>query len=231
MGSNGVRQRRRALRGGFAAGRCGPGAGHCGNGIRQGNGECHVARPSDEHCARGSHSIARARGYGQASEGYGSGGKPRDQYETSALGAGRSRKTVTDGELVRLGRTENSGSEFSLRHANVVILTDETEFAQLLTACWQAERQAPNITVLNSDSWREQAAPTHDLVVVGPVRDGKITSVLRSLDPATAVILCAPADSREFGRSEEHTSELQSPMYLVCRLLLEKKIIETFFYP
>src|ERR1017187_10910727 len=26
-------------------------------------------------------------------------------------------------------------------------------------------------------------------------------------------------------RSEEHTSELQSPMYLVCRLLLEKKHI------
>src|SRR5437762_7210873 len=30
------------------------------------------------------------------------------------------------------------------------------------------------------------------------------------------------ADS-EADRSEEHTSELQSPMYLVCRLLLEKK--------
>src|SRR5437762_8720337 len=27
----------------------------------------------------------------------------------------------------------------------------------------------------------------------------------------------------DFDRSEEHTSELQSPMYLVCRLLLEKK--------
>src|SRR5437879_12709159 len=26
-----------------------------------------------------------------------------------------------------------------------------------------------------------------------------------------------------FSRSEEHTSELQSPMYLVCRLQLEKK--------
>src|SRR6201989_2539378 len=26
-------------------------------------------------------------------------------------------------------------------------------------------------------------------------------------------------------RSEEHTSELQSPMYLVCRLLLEKKLV------
>src|SRR5437879_11552816 len=28
---------------------------------------------------------------------------------------------------------------------------------------------------------------------------------------------------RPSARSEEHTSELQSPMYLVCRLLLEKK--------
>src|SRR5437763_12019893 len=28
---------------------------------------------------------------------------------------------------------------------------------------------------------------------------------------------------RRRSRSEEHTSELQSPMYLVCRLLLEKK--------
>src|SRR5437763_6644912 len=29
--------------------------------------------------------------------------------------------------------------------------------------------------------------------------------------------------SLAIARSEEHTSELQSPMYLVCRLLLEKK--------
>src|SRR5690348_18020893 len=28
---------------------------------------------------------------------------------------------------------------------------------------------------------------------------------------------------RRFHRSEEHTSELQSPVHLVCRLLLEKK--------
>src|SRR3712207_7728013 len=28
---------------------------------------------------------------------------------------------------------------------------------------------------------------------------------------------------RQLGRSEEHTSELQSRQYLVCRLLLEKK--------
>ena len=87
-----------------------------------------------------------------------------------------------------------------MRHANVVILTDDREFARLLTACWQAERQAPNIAVLNSDSWHEPNAPAHDLVVVGPVREGKITSVLQSLEPATVVLLCIPADSQEFGQ-------------------------------
>jgi len=86
-----------------------------------------------------------------------------------------------------------------LRHANVVILTDEAEFARLLTACWQAERQAPVITVLTSELWQQQEAPACDLVVVGPMREGKLTNVLRSLDPSTAVILCVPADSKEFG--------------------------------
>src|SRR5437879_10308755 len=35
--------------------------------------------------------------------------------------------------------------------------------------------------------------------------------------------LAARRADRAQHRSEEHTSELQSPMYLVCRLLLEKK--------
>jgi signal transduction histidine kinase len=91
-----------------------------------------------------------------------------------------------------------------LRNANVLILTDETEFARLLTACWQMERQAPGITVFNSDLWREHAISQDglhpDLVVVGPLREGKLSDVLPSLEPASAVILCAPADSRELGQ-------------------------------
>src|SRR6266487_6488439 len=34
---------------------------------------------------------------------------------------------------------------------------------------------------------------------------------------------CAAERRRAHRRSEEHTSELQSPVHLVCRLLLEKK--------
>lgn len=87
----------------------------------------------------------------------------------------------------------------SLRTANVVILTDDTEFAKLLTACWRAERLTPAITVLTSDLWLENAAH-HDLVVVGPLEDGKLPQILRSIDPSTAAILCAPADSHEVGQ-------------------------------
>src|SRR5256714_11937330 len=49
-----------------------------------------------------------------------------------------------------------------------------------------------------------------------------ISSSLRS----SSIIACRVSPSRmlsEVGRSEEHTSELQSLAYLVCRLLLEKK--------
>src|SRR5436189_717490 len=46
----------------------------------------------------------------------------------------------------------------------------------------------------------------------------------RSLPPVTGVLHRPWVPSTPVtGRSEEHTSELQSPMYLVCRLLLEKK--------
>lgn len=87
-----------------------------------------------------------------------------------------------------------------MRNANVLILTDESEFARLLTACWQAERRAPAITVLSSDLWQNHDGRSHDLVVVGPVREGKLTTVLRSLEPAVATILCVPTDSRELGQ-------------------------------
>jgi len=87
-----------------------------------------------------------------------------------------------------------------VRNASVLILSDEPEFARLLTACWQAERHAPGVTVLSSELWKDHEAALHDLVVVGPVLEGKLPGILRSLEPAAAVILCAPADSRELGQ-------------------------------
>src|SRR5438876_7437267 len=49
----------------------------------------------------------------------------------------------------------------------------------------------------------------------------KLASELKVAAPATLEQLAAGVDA--VVRSEEHTSELQSPVHLVCRLLLEKK--------
>src|SRR2546425_9270082 len=50
--------------------------------------------------------------------------------------------------------------------------------------------------------------------VIGSVRGRNFILTRQELDAET---------TKEWGRSEEHTSELQSLAYLVCRLLLEKK--------
>jgi signal transduction histidine kinase len=100
------------------------------------------------------------------------------------------------------------GSGSLLPNFNVLILTDETEFARLLTACWQAERQTPAITVLASDLWRQQQATQHDLVVVGPLRDAKISEILAALDPSRAVILCAPVEARELTQIRKRNPRL-----------------------
>src|SRR5258708_24873826 len=50
------------------------------------------------------------------------------------------------------------------------------------------------------------------------------SAVSENADAASAPSLLAfRTRARSDGRSEEHTSELQSPDHLVCRLLLEKK--------
>src|SRR5437762_8925951 len=49
------------------------------------------------------------------------------------------------------------------------------------------------------------------------------SGIVRSLHAAIQKIARIRGLTEIGQRSEEHTSELQSPMYLVCRLLLEKK--------
>src|SRR3712207_8534180 len=61
---------------------------------------------------------------------------------------------------------------------------------------------------------------------VGNSRDALVMAnkaiELGTIRPAIAYYVRGVANEEQ-GRSEEHTSELQSRQYLVCRLLLEKK--------
>src|SRR2546426_2938489 len=61
------------------------------------------------------------------------------------------------------------------------------------------------------------------------LREGKLDDrfieieLTQAVMPMIEVLTPQGMEGMEFNRSEEHTSELQSPCNLVCRLLLEKK--------
>src|SRR3712207_8113481 len=67
-------------------------------------------------------------------------------------------------------------------------------------------RQHPRDRIFQAFILRERGQPEH----------GRTS-------PQTAEVAFDPEDGASPDRSEEHTSELQSRQYLVCRLLLEKK--------
>src|SRR4051794_41320448 len=68
--------------------------------------------------------------------------------------------------------------------------------------------------------------PTSTLFPYTTLFRSKLRTAIENLGRILAVELTCAAhglDLRAPLRSEEHTSELQSPVHLVCRLLLEKK--------
>jgi signal transduction histidine kinase len=77
-----------------------------------------------------------------------------------------------------------------LSHTSVLIVSDDTEFARTVAARWQAERRVPEITLTTSDVWQSSAAEGYNLVIVGPVRDNKISAILSALNsiPTSAAV-------------------------------------------
>src|SRR5437879_13714202 len=62
-----------------------------------------------------------------------------------------------------------------------------------------------------------------DPVAIGDERQRPAVRGPGGVDVLPLVHVPQDVDRAVLERSEEHTSELQSPMYLVCRLLLENK--------
>jgi signal transduction histidine kinase len=86
---------------------------------------------------------------------------------------------------------------FAVIQQNVLVISDETEFARTLTARWQAERHVPAITVVSSDVWHRAQSRGYELVIVGPGGGGAGKSdaaeILAKLGTSTPVI-CAMQD-------------------------------------
>lgn len=77
-----------------------------------------------------------------------------------------------------------------MSHSNVLIISDDTEFARAVVSRWQAERRVPEITVTTGDLWRAASAVKYNLVIIGPLANGSPSAILASLggQSATAAI-------------------------------------------
>src|SRR3712207_8629707 len=75
----------------------------------------------------------------------------------------------------------------------------------------------PKFTGKIRDDKKPEDATTTDEIVAAYKRQ------LKAVGPSGAKVQIEEREDDDKERSEEHTSELQSRQYLVCRLLLEKK--------
>src|SRR5437762_8810005 len=136
-------------------------------------------------------------------------------------------------ENERVSQAENSVKGQSLSGMTPLILASSSpRRAEILRAVgWPFETQATGV-----DETRLDAEAPEDFVrrlareKAEAVARTRLFGLVLGADTTVVVdgeVLEKPRDEedarRMLRRSEEHTSELQSPMYLVCRLLLEKK--------
>src|SRR3712207_7310895 len=82
-----------------------------------------------------------------------------------------------------------------------------------------------SVVVNKQNDWASDVTSAELKTLWEPAAEGRITrwNQVRSEWPERELNLYGPGTESGTYRSEEHTSELQSRQYLVCRLLLEKK--------
>src|SRR3712207_8478446 len=90
----------------------------------------------------------------------------------------------------------------------------------------------PYTTLFRSKA-KEAAEPAQNVTAAATTRSRRSCRYwLRTFSPSSAAVVTQVrrySPTVNGSRSEEHTSELQSRQYLVCRLLLEKKKEHTLY--
>lgn len=97
---------------------------------------------------------------------------------------------------------------------NVLIIADDPDFTRNLMARWHAERSEPAFTLMNSDLWNGSNDAQYEVAIVGPVRSGRLTPILKSLDTPLRPTVCVIDDSTVFRNVHE-----QHPRVLALRLI------------
>jgi signal transduction histidine kinase len=92
----------------------------------------------------------------------------------------------------------------------VLIIADDADFTRDLVGRWQLERTVPGLTVMSTELLRDAGDGRFDLAIVGPVRQGRLPSVLKTVKIAdTGVpILCVLQTAAQVQAAKAHHPRL-----------------------
>jgi signal transduction histidine kinase len=71
-----------------------------------------------------------------------------------------------------------------------LIIADDAAFPRDLLARWQTERTVPAFTVMSTELFQGEALGNFDLALIGPVRNGRLASILKSLETGSRPVIC-----------------------------------------
>lgn len=87
----------------------------------------------------------------------------------------------------------------------VLIIADDAAFPRDLLGRWQMERIVPAFTVMGTELFREAALSNFDVAIIGPVRNGRLASILKSMDAGSHPVICVLETATQFhGMRAEH---------------------------
>lgn len=79
----------------------------------------------------------------------------------------------------------------------VILITDDAGFARSLKTLWRTEQALPSLQAITTDDLNEIGEGHLDVVIVGPVRNKRLTSVLKLVDNGERPVICIVQDSSE----------------------------------
>jgi signal transduction histidine kinase len=72
----------------------------------------------------------------------------------------------------------------------VMIIADDAAFPRDLLARWQTERIVPAFTVMSTDLFHGAPLGNFDVAIIGPVRNGRLASILKGMDAGSHPVIC-----------------------------------------
>ena len=72
----------------------------------------------------------------------------------------------------------------------VLIIADDASFPRDVLGRWQTERIMPAFTVMSTELFQGEVLGDFDVAIIGPVRAGRLASILNSMDTGSHPVVC-----------------------------------------